>query len=102
MGYAADQINKYFCSPQLLGNTTPREKYNDFVKHNVEVKPLGSGKLKGVDFNDGGGFKVGNGKDGMLFMYHPAQGSHHNGEYYKLSSGSYGILRYNMNGELIK
>ena len=65
-----------------------------------DVKPLAGGSLKGVRFEDGGGFKVNFGGDGIL-QYHPEKGSHHEGEYYKISTGKRGRKWYNIKGEEI-
>ncbi|MBQ8559058.1 MAG: hypothetical protein IJ439_03635 [Tyzzerella sp.] len=65
-----------------------------------EVKPLNSGNFKGVAFEEGGGFKVNFGGDGIL-MYHPESRSHHGGAYYKISTGKGGIHRYDTNGNEI-
>lgn len=64
--------------------------------HGVDVKPLSKGSLKGKTYEDGGGYKVSGKQDGQYLQYHPDSGSHHNGEYYKLSSGKTGTQRYDM------
>ena len=46
------------------------------------------------------GYKT-NFEDGGLFMYHPAERSHHNGEYYKISVGKKGVRRFDRNGKRI-
>lgn len=65
------------------------------------VKPLQKGSLKGVPFEDGGGFKT-NFEDGGILQYHPERGSHHGGEYYKISTGEKRTKRYDRNGIEIK
>ena len=64
-------------------------------------KPLNNGAFKGVPFEDGGGYKI-NFEDGGIFMYHPAEKSHHNGEYYKISTGRTGVNRYDRKGRKIE
>lgn len=56
------------------------------------------GSLKGIKFEDGGGYKVNFGGDGIL-QYHPEKNSHHNGAYYKISTGKEGRKRYDLEGE---
>lgn len=100
--YADDKIISYMENPKTLGKTTHKEKYDDFVGNGVDVKPLNKGSLKGISYEDGGGYKVNGTEDGRYLQYHPSSNSHHNGEYYKLSSGKTGTKRYDMNGELIE
>lgn len=99
--YAGEQIQRYATNPKELGNTTHKEKYDDFKAHGVDVKPLTQSKtIKNVPYEEGGGYKVNDGKDGVL-TYHPAKGSHHGGEYYKVGTGATGKKRYSMDGEPI-
>ena len=100
--YVDNKITSYLEMPETLGNTTHKEKYDDFVEHGANVKPLSRGNLKGISYIDGGGYKVNGTQDGQYLQYHPADKSHHKGEYYKLSSGTTGTRRYNMNGEMIE
>ena len=95
-------IVSYLENPKTLGETTHKEKYDEFVKNGVDVKPLKKGDLKNVSYEDGGGYKVNGTQDGRYLQYHPEKNSHHDGEYYKLSSGKTGTKRYDMNGELIE
>ena len=37
-------------------------------------------------------------REGVL-TYHPAKGSHHGGEYYKVGTGETGKKRYDMHGD---
>lgn len=97
--YAGEKISSFINSPETLGDTTHREKYDDFKEHGVDVKPLGKGSLKGVEYEQGGGYRVNGTQDGQYMQYHPAENSHHSGEYYKLSSGKTGTRRYKMDGE---
>lgn len=97
--YAGRKISSYIADPKTLGDTTHKEKYDDFKSHGVDVKPLGKGSHKGKSYEDGGGYRVNGEDDGQYMQYHPENKSHHKGEYYKLSSGKTGTKRYKMNGE---
>lgn len=97
--YADKKIDSYMENPKTLGDTTHKEKYDDFKAHGVDVRPLGRGSLKGKAYEDGGGYRVNGTKDGQYMQYHPYANSHHEGEYYKLCSGKTGAKRYNMNGD---
>jgi 8-oxo-dGTP pyrophosphatase MutT (NUDIX family) len=100
--YVEEQIHRYAENPKELGETTHKEKYDDFKEKGADVRPLTQSKtLKNVPYEDGGGYKVNDGKDG-IFSYHPAKGSRHSGEYYKVSTGKTGTKRYTMEGELKK
>jgi hypothetical protein len=99
--YAGKQIQRYAENPKELGETTHKEKYDDFKEKGVDVQPLTQSKtLKNVPYEEGGGYKVNDGKDGVL-TYHPAKGSHHGGEYYKVGTGKTGKKRYDMEGNPI-
>ena len=89
-----------FESPQTLGRMTPDEWYKLLCERGYEVKPLGDGRLKDIDFKYGGGFRVNwNGNGGAsIFQYHPAAHSHHDGAYYKISNGVTGTKWYNLDG----
>lgn len=83
--------------PKKLATYTPKSLIAALEDAGFEVKPLMSGKLKGIPFDNGGGFKV-NFEDGGLFQYHPEKGSHHEGAYYKISTGKDGIRWYELDG----
>lgn len=100
--YVEEQVTSYIKSPKRLGETTHREKYDDFVAHGADVKPLARGSQKGREYLDGGGYKVTVPADGAALSYHPKESSHHGGEYYKLSSGKTGTKRYDMNGDPVE
>ena len=100
--YIDKKIGSYLEVPKSLGETTHKEKHDDFIANGVDVKPLSKGSLKGVKYEDGGGYKVNGSEDGQYLQYHPANKSHHKGEYYKLSSGKTGTKRYDMDGNLIE
>ena len=87
--------------PKRLVSFTPSRLVAELEKEGLEIKPLARGSLKGIPFEEGGGFKV-NFEDGGLFQYHPSDGSHHGGEYYKISTGKGGIKRYGPDGTEIK
>lgn len=91
-------INQIVEHPKMLQAYTPQGLKSALENAGYEVKPLGRGKLKGVPFEEGGGYRVLYGGDGY-FQYHPEKGSHHNGEYYKTSKGNTMTRRYNMNGD---
>ena len=91
----AEQIAQY---PARLQAYTPDKLKAALESGGYEVRPLGRGKLKGVSFEDGGGFRV-NFSDGGLLQYHPDQGSHHDGAYYKISTGTKGVIRYDIDGK---
>jgi len=84
-----------------LKNATPAEWY-DFLKNNgYNPQPLGSrSSLKGIPFDQGGGFRINWGGDRYL-QYHPPASSHHGGAYWKISSGSTGTRRLDLNGIII-
>ena len=95
-------IVNFIDNPKTLGDTSPKEKYDNFVEQGADVKPLNKGSLKNIPYEDGGGYKVNGNEDGRYFQYHPDTKSHHNGEYYKVSSGKTGVKRYDMEGNLIE
>lgn len=83
--------------PKRLASFTPEKLRLALEAEGLEVKPLMNGSLKGIPFEEGGGFKV-NFEDGGLLQYHPAEGSHHGGAYYKISTGRGGTKRYELDG----
>lgn len=83
--------------PKILQAYTPEKLKNALEKAGYQVEPMGNGNLKGIPFEEGGGYKVNFGGDGIL-MYHPEKRSHHNGEYYKISTGKGGKHRYDRFG----
>lgn len=80
-----------------LRHYTPESMRQEFVSANYEVKPLGRGNYKGIPFEEGGGYRVNFGGDG-LFQFHPEGRSHHDGAYWKVGNGRIGIRRYNLDG----
>ncbi|MGI6349641.1 MAG: hypothetical protein ACOXZ0_06960 [Eubacteriales bacterium] len=86
--------------PKILGTYTPKTLKTSLEKNGYIVKSLGDGNLKGVSFEEGGGYRVNFDGDGII-LYHPAKKSHHKGAYYKMGNGKIGIKRYDMKGKEI-
>ena len=85
-----------------LADFTPAEMKDFLDANGYNTKPLGGkSSLKGIPFNEGGGYRTDFMGDGY-FMYHPAKNSHHNGAYWRASSGRKGDNRYDMEGNSIK
>ena len=84
--------------PTILASKTPKEWKEAFETAGYKVKPLSKGTHKGKSFDEGGGWKA-NLDSERLIMYHPAEGSHHGGSYYKISDGNGGIIRYEESGK---
>ncbi|MGF6907956.1 hypothetical protein, partial [Fusobacterium sp. PH5-44] len=87
--------------PDLLKGVKPSELYKLLINKGYKVEPLSQGSLKGLDFSKGGGFKVLWGKDRLL-QYHPPGKTHGYIDYYKISSGKTGTVRFDLNGKTIK
>ena len=51
-------FEEYTNNPAILGETTPKEKYDSYVQKGFVVKPLGRGNFKGVPFESGGEYRV--------------------------------------------
>lgn len=92
--------NAIINSPKIFAGLSPEVIKSELEHAGLKIKPLSKGSLKGVSFDNGGGFKVNFGEDGVL-LYHPASRSHHDGAYYKISSGK-GVKRYDLKGREIK
>ena len=86
--------------PKMLGAYTPKGLKEALERKGYEVKPMSGGNFAGISFEEGGGFKVNFGGDGIL-MYHPNERSHHGGAYYKISTGKGGRHRYDTKGNEI-
>lgn len=86
--------------PKMLGAYTPEGLLKALQNKGYEAKPMNSGNYKGIPFEEGGGFKINFGGDGIL-MYHPEKRSHHGGAYYKISTGKGGTHRYDIKGNEI-
>ena len=76
----------------------PEEIIRLLEKCGYQVKDLAQGSLRGIPFEEGGGFRIHFGGDGY-FQYHPDQGSHHGGAYWKIGNGKRGVRRYRVDGE---
>lgn len=96
-----DFLSKLSEHPKILSAYTPNSLYNLLRNSGYEIKPLKGKNYKDILFEDGGGFKVNFGGDGIL-MYHPGERSHHGGEYYKISTGKEGTKRYDREGNEIE
>ena len=82
---------------EALGRYTPQEMKEFLESLGYDVRPLNQGNYKRIPFEEGGGYKINFGGDG-LFQYHPPKRSHHSGEYWKVGNGEYGIRRYKPDG----
>jgi hypothetical protein len=92
----AAQVSKH---PKMLQAYTPESLKKALEAAGYDVKPLGTkSRLKGIPFEEGGGYRVSYGGDRYL-QYHPEKYSHHGGAYYKFSSGKTGNKRYHLNGD---
>ena len=83
--------------PERLAEYTPASLKDSLEQAGFEIKPLSRGRLKGVPFEDGGGYKANFGPSGLI-QYHPAAMSHHDGAYYKISTEEGGTRRYELDG----
>lgn len=88
---------KIVSHPKMLQAYTPERLKESLENAGYDVKPLNRESFKGKLFEKGGGFKVNFGGDGIL-QYHPNEKSHHNGAYYKISTGKGGKKRYDLGG----
>ena len=95
-----NSLDDLLTNPNKLSGVSGEELYSYLVKKGYDVKPLNKGSFKGIPFKEGGGFKVNWGGDRIL-QYHPANLSHHGGAYFKISSGETGIIRIDLDGNLI-
>lgn len=96
-----DFASKISEHPKMLRAYTPNGLYNSLKNSGYEIKPLKGKNYKDIPFEEGGGFRVHFGGDGIL-MYHPGERSHHGGEYYKISTGKGGTKRYDREGNEIE
>lgn len=87
--------------PKVLESYTPESLYKALRSGGYDVKPIKGKNYRDVPFEDGGGYKVNFGGDGV-FLYHPGERSHHGGEYYKISTGKGGTRRYDREGNEIE
>lgn len=100
-GTSDDIVSAVIDNHEGLASYTPKSMKSMLEELGHEVKPLGSkSSLKGIPFEEGGGYRVTFGGDGY-FQYHPANGSHHGDEYWRISNGTRGDNRYDMDGNEI-
>ncbi len=92
--------NDLLNNPNQLAGISGEELYNYLVEKGYDVKPLSRGKLKGIPFKEGGGFKINWGGNRIL-QYHPENYSHPTSAYYKISSGETGTIRISLKGNII-
>ena len=85
-------LEEFIINPLALQNVKPKTFYQYLKDNGYTVKPLGKGNYAGISFEEGGGYRVNWGGDRIL-QYHPASRSHHDGAYYKVSSGKTGTIR---------
>ncbi|MBO6146029.1 MAG: hypothetical protein J6O70_00450 [Lachnospiraceae bacterium] len=83
--------------PSVLSDYTPAGLKEVLEKEGYIVNPLGEGSLKGIAFENGGGYKINFGGNGLL-QYHPGTTKRHGGQYYKISTSEGGTHRYGCNG----
>ena len=85
---------KYY-TPEGMKYRLERAGYN--------VTPLKRGSLRGKPFEEGGGYVINFGGDG-IFQYHPSARSHHGGTYWKVKNGLTGKRgrHYDLAGNEIK
>lgn len=96
-----NNLDELLADPSLLKKATPAEWYYFLKTGGYNPQPLGSkSSLKGILFDQGGGFRIQWGGDRYL-QYHPSTSSHHGGAYWKISSGPTGVLRFDINGNPI-
>ena len=83
---------------EALKYYTPESMKAMFEMAGYDVKPLSKSKsgFKGLLFENGGGYKVNFGGDG-IFQYHP-EGGYHRIEYWKIRNGSMGVKHYDRDG----
>ena len=88
--------------PSKLKGVKPEELYKHLKDNGYDPTPLNKSRnYSGVPFEEGGGFKVNWGGDRIL-QYHPGSSYHGDVPYYKISSGSTGTQRFDMDGNFIK
>ena len=100
-GIEFNSLDDFIDDPKKFGEITPEQLYRQLREKGYNPVPLSGGNIKGIPFEQGGGFKVNWGGDRIL-QFHPAGLNHHGGgAYYKLSSGPTGTLRFDLNGNLL-
>lgn len=76
---------------------SPEEMKRLLESAGFEVKPFGRGNYKGIAYEDGGGYRINFGGNG-IFQYHPEDRSHHEGAYWKIGDSEHGLRRYGTDG----
>jgi len=94
-----DNLDNLLSNPGQLNNATPTQWFNFFKNAGHNPQPLGQGSLRGVPFNQGGGFRVYWGGDRTL-QFHPG-GGQHGISYWKITSGTGGKIRIDMSGNIL-
>ncbi len=84
---------------QALRHYTPKNMLARLVRAGYEVSPLKKGSLINMPFEEGGGYKINFGGEG-IFQYHPSNRSHHGGAYWKIKKGDI-ERRYDLAGNQI-
>lgn len=85
-----------------LKGVKPEELYKYLNDNGYKPSPLNKSRnYTGVPFEEGGGFKVNWGGDRIL-QYHPGSSYHGDVPYYKISSGSTGTRRFDIDGNLLE
>lgn len=91
-------VDTVISNHESLADYTPASMKEMLEAAGYDVRPLGSkSSLKGIPFEDGGGYRTAFGGDGY-FQYHPDKGSHHENSYWKIGNGERGMKRYDMDG----
>lgn len=80
-----------------LAYFTPASMKDFLTNAGYKVLPLRGKNYNGIPFEEGGGFKIVFGGDGV-FLYHPGERSHHGGAYWKVSGKGEKPIRYDMDG----
>ena len=83
--------------PKRFCNYTPAG-LEQILEGGYKVNSLGDGDFKGFPFEKGGGCRINYGGEKAV-MFHPANRSHYGGAYYKISYGTGGIERYDLDGK---
>lgn len=83
-----------------LRHFTPESMHEWLKSNGFDVKSLKGKNYKDLPFEEGGGFRIHFGNDG-IFLYHPGEKSHHGGAYWRASNGKLGDNRYDMDGNQI-
>ena len=86
--------------PSIFGHYTPVTLKKALEERGAETSMLKRGRHKGQPFEEGGGYIVHYGGNGIL-EYHPAKQSRHGGRYYKLSDSKNGKRWFDTRGREI-